>query len=273
VSEASETTPLAAPGETPAPTGTGSAPPEAAAPPASSRAARLWREFRQLAVIAVVILTCRSVLADWYQVPTGSMKPTILEGDRVFVLKCAYQLRVPFTSVQLFTSGAPKRGDVIVLRNPSGESTPLVKRVVGLPGDVVELRNETLYVNGFAQALVDPPRPDPLEISAMVGVEILGETEHPVRFEPERPAMRWFGPVRVPEGHVFVMGDNRDDSLDGRVFGSRPTRDLLGKAVGILWSWNPDVWKGPRWKRFGRSLPTTPDGHPPAEPARKRESG
>jgi signal peptidase I len=256
----------------PAPAPAGDPPPPTAAPPVPSRAARLWREFRQLAVIAIVILTCRSVLADWYQVPTGSMKPTILEGDRVFVWKCAYQLRVPFTSVRLFASGQPRRGDVIVLRNPSGESTPLVKRVVGLPGDVVELRDETLYVNGFPQPLVDPPQPDPQELSAVVAIEMLGDRHHPVRFEPERPAMRWFGPVRVPEGHVFVMGDNRDDSLDGRVFGARPTRDLLGKAVGILWSWNPDVWKGPRWRRFGRPLPTVPEGLTPP-PAQKPQSG
>jgi signal peptidase I len=272
VSEETETAALPGPPEAALP-GAPAPVAQAAAPPTPSRASRLWREFRQLAVIAVVILTCRSVLADWYQVPTGSMKPTILEGDRVFVWKCAYQLRVPFTSVKLFTSGDPRRGDVIVLRNPSGESTPLVKRVVGLPGDVVELRNETLYVNGVPQPLVDPPRPDPLEISAVVGVEMLGDKEHAVRFEPERPAMRWFGPVRVPEGHVFVMGDNRDDSLDGRVFGSRPTKDLLGKAVGILWSWNPDVWKGPRWKRFGRPLPITPDGEPLPPPSEKRGSG
>src|SRR5204863_7830348 len=119
--------------------------PDSSAPsPEAGRFARLWREFRQLAFIALLLFTGRSVLADWYQVPTGSMKPTILEGDRVFVLKCAYQIRVPFSRIRLFTTGAPHRGDVVVIRNPDGGSVPFVKRLIGLPGDTVELRDETL---------------------------------------------------------------------------------------------------------------------------------
>src|SRR5512140_3933288 len=109
------------------------------------------RDLRQLVLMAAVILTGRSVLADWYVVPTGSMKPTILEGDRVFVWKSAYQMRVPFSRIRLFGTGTPVRGDVVVVRNPDGGSVPFVKRLVGLPGDVVELRHATLYVNKKAQ--------------------------------------------------------------------------------------------------------------------------
>ena len=229
----------------------------AEAPP--SRAARLLRELRQLALIALLLFTGRSVLADWYQVPTGSMKPTILEGDRVFVLKCAYQIRVPFTAIRLFRTGAPRRGDVVVVRNPDGGRIPLVKRVVGLPGDVIRLENERLFVNGVPQKLrMRPVAPDEEEPFRWVGTEDLGGKLHPVQVLPDRPAMRTFGPVAVPPGDVFVMGDNRDDSRDARYFGPRPVADLLGKAEGVFWSWHPEILKGPRFSRFGRPFATVP---------------
>jgi signal peptidase I (EC:3.4.21.89). Serine peptidase. MEROPS family S26A len=112
---------------------------------------QILKDVRQLVLMAAIILTGRSVLADWYVVPTGSMKPTILEGDRVFVWKSAYQIRVPFSKIRLMTTGEPRRGDVVVVRNPDGGSVPFVKRLIGLPGDVVELRNEALLVNGKPQ--------------------------------------------------------------------------------------------------------------------------
>ncbi len=95
---------------------------------------QILKDIRQLVLMAAVILTGRSVLADWYVVPTGSMKPTILEGDRVFVWKSAYQIRLPFSKVRLMKTGVPRRGDVVVVRNPDGGSVPFVKRLIGLPG-------------------------------------------------------------------------------------------------------------------------------------------
>ena len=229
-------------------------------PPAPGRVVRAWKEFRQLALIAILLFTGRSVLADWYQVPTGSMKPTILEGDRVFVLKCAYQIRVPFTALRLFRTGSPRRGDVVVLRNPDGGRVPLVKRVVGLAGDRVELKNERLFVNGVFQKLRMRPVSGGGEEEPFrwVGTEDLTGKIHPVQVLPERPAMRTFGPVLVPADSVFLMGDNRDDSRDGRYFGPRPVADLLGKAEGVFWSWHPDLWKGPRLSRFGRPFASEP---------------
>ncbi len=236
-----------------------STPEIAPAPPYPSRLQRAMREFRQLLLIALLLFTGRSVLADWYQVPTGSMKPTILEGDRVFVLKCAYQIRVPFTSVRLFETGAPRRGDVVVVRNPDGGTVPLVKRVVGLPGDVIELRNERLFVNGVFQKLrMRPVPPEGEEPARWIGTEDLSGKIHPVQVLPDRPAMRSFGPVRVPSVSVFLMGDNRDDSRDARYFGSRPVTDLLGKAEGVFWSWHPEIFKGPRLSRFGRPFASAP---------------
>lgn len=224
----------------------------------------LWKDIRQLLLMATIILTGRSVLADWYVVPTGSMKPTILEGDRVFVWKSAYQVRVPFTKVRLFTTGTPDRGDVVVVRNPDGGSVPFVKRLIGLPGDVIELKEEYLFVNGKAMKL-DLLSPVELEDGerVLLGTETLVARTHPVRILPDRPALRTFGPITVPEGEVFLMGDNRDESRDGRFFGTRPVKDLLGRAVGVMWSWNPEFTKGPRWNRIARpfvekSGPETP---------------
>ena len=132
---------------------------------------------------------------------------------------------------------------------------PFVKRLVGLPGDVVELRNETLYVNGKIQP-VDflPEEKDDAGEPILLGTEILGGRAHPVRVLPDRPAFRTFGPITVPEGEVFLMGDNRDESRDARFFGTRPVSDLLGRAVGVMWSWNQQFFKGPRWSRIGRAV-------------------
>jgi signal peptidase I len=218
---------------------------------------QILKDVRQLVLMAAIILTGRSVLADWYVVPTGSMKPTILEGDRVFVWKSAYQIRLPFTKVRLLKTGVPKRGDVVVVRNPDGGSVPFVKRLIGLPGDVIELRNEALFVNGKPQKVEFlPPRTLADGEVEILGTETVGERPHPIRVLPEKPALRNFGPITVPEGEVFLMGDNRDESRDARFFGTRPVIDLLGRAVGVMWSWSPTFLEGPRLGRFGRAFIT-----------------
>lgn len=223
----------------------------------SQKKAALFRDIWQLALMAAVILTGRSVLADWYVVPTGSMKPTILEGDRVFVWKSAYQVRVPFSKIRLFKTGEPKRGDVVVIRNPDGDSVPFVKRLIGLPGDVVELRNEELFINGKKQPQEFlPERRTADGDRVLLATERLDVRPHPIRILPEKAAIRNYGPIRVPSDEVFLMGDNRDESRDARFFGTRPVSDLLGRAVGVMWSWNPQFAKGPRWNRFGRPFIT-----------------
>ncbi len=223
----------------------------------SPKKAALLRDLGQLVIMAAVILTGRSVLADWYVVPTGSMKPTILEGDRVFVWKSAYQLRVPFSKIRLFRTGAPERGDVVVIRNPDGDSVPFVKRLIGLPGDKIEVKNEQLFVNDKLQPLkVLPTRFESGE-RIVLATETLGNRTHPVRILPDKPSPhRNYGPITVPPDEVFLMGDNRDESRDARFFGTRPTSDLLGKAVGVMWSWHPKFTSGPRWNRIARPFIT-----------------
>lgn len=232
-----------------------------------SKRQALLKDVRQLLLVAGLILTGRSVLADWYVVPTGSMKPTILEGDRVFVLKAAYQVRVPFSSVRLFSTGMPSRGDVVVIRNPDGEAVPFVKRLIGLPGDTVEVRDDALLVNGQVQPVhFLPALADATGQEVLIGTERLNGNPHPVRLVPGLPcAARTWGPVLVPEGEILVMGDNRDESRDGRYFGTRPVTDLLGRAVGVLWSWQTPWPRGPRLSRFGRPFLTEVPIGTPAE--------
>jgi signal peptidase I len=211
----------------------------------------------------VVMAPVRSAVVDWNWVPTGSMKPTILEGDLVWVDKLAYGLRVPFTSMTLASWGGPKAGDVAVFFSPANGER-LVKRVVGVPGDTVELRRDVLFVNGrrldyalrdaapFRRDITEDPRP-------ILASEGLGVGRHYVLILPGRPAMRSFGPVRVPEGAYFMMGDSRDNSLDSRYFGAVPADRIVGEAKGVLVSFDRSHWLEPRFQRFARPLYTEED--------------
>jgi signal peptidase I len=230
--------------------------------PPTSRLKRIWRDFAvPVLVTAVVLFTFRSAVADWNDVPTGSMKPTLLEGDRIFVNKLAFGLRVPFTLEWITRWGGPVRGDVVVLFSPAPDGTRLVKRAVGVPGDVIELRDNKLVVNG------EPAEYGPLDDET---VEQIPEAErarhgfaaettsgrtHPVMNTPSRPSDRSFGPVTVPAGHYFVMGDNRDESADSRVFGFVPEDRIVGRATGVIFSLDYERMYLPRADRFFRSLP------------------
>src|SRR3954462_5474797 len=160
------------------------------------KARRLWREeIRPLMILAAVVFSIRSSFADWNDVPTGSMKPTILEGDRVFVNKLAYDFKVPFTTLHLAEWSAPGRGDIVVFYSPK-DGTRLVKRTVGLPGDTIELRNNQLVINGEAveykpiaeELLRDVTAKD--RSSSVYSDEQLPNRSHAVAAIPAVPAMR-----------------------------------------------------------------------------------
>jgi signal peptidase I len=205
--------------------------------------------------LALVLFAVRSSLADWNDVPSGSMKPTILEGDRIFVNKLAYDLKVPFTTRHLAEWSNPQRGEIVVFYSPH-DGARLVKRVVGLPGDTVELRNEQLVING------SPVDYTPLgaEISGQLpaaerqgrcfATEGLAAHPHAVMAIPNLPARRTFGPIQVPEGHYFMMGDNRDNSFDSRYFGVVDRKQIVGKATAVVLSLDRDHCWLPRGQRF-----------------------
>lgn len=222
------------------------------------RAYRFWREWlRPILVVIVIATSFRSAIADWNDVPTGSMKPTILEGDRIFVNKLAYDLRVPYTLLRLASWGHPDRGDIVVLYSPEDQAR-LVKRVVGLPGDTVAMTGNRLIVNGLPLPYqLDKPSRSIINETfpgRFVVLENLGEVIHPVMLTPGTPSTSDFDTVRVPESQYFVMGDNRDRSLDSRHFGFVERRAIVGHATAVAASVNPDRGFRPRWKRFFTTL-------------------
>jgi signal peptidase I len=225
-----------------------------------SRARQLWRqEIRPLLIVLLIGFSIRSSLADWNDVPSGSMRPTILEGDRIWVNKIAYDLKVPFTTLHLAEWSNPQRGDIAVFFSPH-DGQRLVKRVVGLPGDTIELRNNALLINGqpieyqpIAEELLrDIPAAE--RAGRVFASEQLPGQTHAVSGHPAAPAMRSFLPQRVPDGQYFMMGDNRDDSFDSRYWGTVDRKQIVGRATAVVISINHDNHWLPRWQRFFTSL-------------------
>lgn len=220
---------------------------------------RLWRHWiRPLVVIVIVVGSLRSAIADWNDVPTGSMKPTIIEGDRIFINKVAYDLRVPFTRWRIAQWSDPVAGEIIVLVSPRDEKK-LVKRVIAAPGDTIRLANGFVYING-SQLDYDPIDPEqflglkPEERDPFVYLEeVIGERAHAIRLK-RGSRSRALREMTVPDGKFFVMGDNRDESLDSRVFGFVDRERILGRAVAVALSVDPENYYMPRWGRFFTSL-------------------
>ena len=210
-------------------------------------------------VAAVLIATSfKSAIADWNDVPTGSMKPTILIGDRVFINKLAYGLKIPYTTRHIFRWAEPSRGDIVVFYSPK-DGTRLIKRVVGIPGDRISLYKKRLFINDIPvhyefldrQSLAQIP-PD-LRLQYNIYTENLEGKQHPVMISAAKTFLDSFDPVQVPEGKYFMMGDNRDNSADSRVFGFVDTNLILGHATNIVMSRDGSFFK-PRWDRFFKKL-------------------
>ena len=223
-------------------------------------AARWWhREIRPLLILALVLFSIRSSLADWNSVPTGSMKPTILEGDRVLVNKLAYDLKIPFTTWHLAQWSAPRRGDIVVFFSPK-DGTRLVKRVIGLPGDTIELRNDQLILNGrpVDYAAADPKIParlaGPERDHGVFATEKLPDHAHAVMAINGISALRTYGPVTLPAGRYFMMGDNRDNSFDSRYFGTVPRAQIVGRTTSVVLSFDRENYYLPRLSRSFSSL-------------------
>jgi signal peptidase I len=209
------------------------------------KAWKIWRtRLQPLAMLVLLLTSFRSAVADWNDVPTGSMRPTIVEGDRIFVNKLAYGLKVPFTTIHLAHWNTPQRGEIVVFNSPS-DGTRLVKRVVGLPGDTVLMVNDQLYING-----------QPLSYQVANGsiTETLGQRKHEMMVIPTVRAMRTFGPIKIPTGEYFMMGDNRDNSADSRYFGTVKLDQIVGRSSAVALSVDYDRHYLPRWDRFFKAL-------------------
>ncbi len=204
------------------------------APPVAKK--HIVREYAESIIIAVILaLFIRTFLVQAFKIPSGSMEDTLAIGDHILVNKFIYGTKIPFTDKRILKIRDPRRGDVIVFEYPEDPSKDFIKRVIGTPGDVVEERDKKVYVNG--QPYVNP---------------------HEVHKEPELIPREQnprdnFGPITVPAGSYFVMGDNRDRSYDSRFWGFVKNPKIKGLAFIKYWSWDSDKF-GVRWRNIGRLI-------------------
>lgn len=207
-------------------------------------------------LVAILVATSfKSAIADWNIVPTGSMKPTIVEGDRIFVNKLAYDLKIPYTTRHIAQWGDPKRGEIVVFYSPADRKR-LVKRVVGLPGDTIAMSDNILFINGTPQTYEPIDNSFKPNISDRYSIiESLNGRRHPVRMDPDAIALPSFGPVIVPTGSYFMMGDNRNNSADSRYFGFVKRSQIVGRATAVVASFDQSHHYRPRWERFFTALP------------------
>ena len=226
----------------------------------NGRLKSFWREWRTLIIFLVVMVLFRSAIADWNQVPTGSMKPTILEGDRVVVNKLAYDLKVPFTTWHLAQWDDPSRGEIVTFYSPADEKL-LIKRVIGVPGDVVKMRNNQLYINDEPATYnrLDDDIVNQLDYhqrrTHSFFSEQYGNFEHPVMLVPSPPNdYNSFGPIEMPEDQYLMLGDNRDNSRDSRRIGLISRDRITGRAFTVAFSVDYEAYYMPRADRFFHSL-------------------
>jgi signal peptidase I len=218
-----------------------------------------WEWIKSIAVALVIWLVLRALLVEAFRIPSSSMENTLLVGDFLFVNKMLYGAEVPLVGTRLPAIREPERGDIVVFDSKTQPGVKVVKRLVGMPGDTLEMRDHMLYRNGvrqlegFAQhldSLNDPSDPEmrQWQLSYLLpGVDRDGY----------RPTRGSWGPLVVPEGHYFVMGDNRDNSYDSRYWGFVDRRSIRGRPLFVYYSYDPTSWRALpfltaiRWRRIG----------------------
>jgi signal peptidase I len=221
---------------------------------------KAWENVKELLWIVLVVLFIRWIFIEPYRIPSGSMIPTLLVGDQLMVNKLIYGVQIPFTTKKLFNLKSPQRGDVIIFKfppNPSG--SPYVKRVTGVAGDQVEVRMGRLFINqkpvpNTLQGTYDGPNDNMPCASADSFEENLDGVLHQIILCHGTHEADNFGPVKVPPGAVFGMGDNRDNSADSRYWGFIPIGNIKGKALIIHLPLDPDRHYLPRWDRFFKPI-------------------
>ncbi len=194
------------------------------------------QEYAEAIIIAILIaFFIRTFVVQAFKIPSGSMKPTLLIGDHILVSKFSYGIKMPYFRNTLIPISDPKRGEIVVFIYPEDRSKDFIKRVVGISGDTIEIRNKKIFLNGM-----------PYEDKHGVYVD---DFIIPGAIQPRDN----FGPITVPKGTIFTMGDNRDQSYDSRFWGFVDLKDVMGKAFVIYWSWNKED-HSVRWSRLGSLL-------------------
>jgi signal peptidase I len=201
-----------------------------------------FREYAEAVAIAILLaLFIRTFVIQAFKIPSGSMTPTLIIGDHLLVNKFIYGIRIPLIDHFIIQYNKPERGDIVVFKWPNDERKDFIKRVIGIEGDTIEIKNDVLYLNGEKIEATYVAKYSGNNITgAEIYEESLGENMHYildqyVRYED-------IGPITVPENSIFVMGDNRDNSQDSRYWGFVSLNKVKGKALIIYWSW-------PHWKR------------------------
>ena len=215
---------------------------------------KMWGQHKRFVFFVSLMFVFRSAVADWNYIPSSSMNPTLLAGDRVVVSKLAYTLRLPFTLHQIVRWDSPHTGDVITFDSPKDELN-LIKRVVGVAGDVVAMKDNQLSINGHPveRTLLDARRELPTEagsLQAEVWAEHLGNETIEVARLPAANRFRDFDAVRVPRGMLLVLGDSRDNSNDSRFIGFIDVDRVTGQALRVALSHDPDHFYLPRSNRW-----------------------
>ena len=196
----------------------------------------ILREYAESIVIAIVMaLIIKTFVVQAFKIPSGSMIPTLKIGDHILVNKFSYGTKLPFTDRIIIPMKGPSQGDIIVFKYPEDENKDFIKRVIGLPGDTVEIKDKKVHING-----------KPIEESYPIHGD---KMVYPSGLQPRDN----FGPITVPQGSYFVMGDNRDFSLDSRYWGFVKLNKIKGRAFIVYWSWNgEESWV--RWERIGKLI-------------------
>lgn len=225
---------------------------------AKVRKKSLVREYTEALTIAILLaLFIRTFIIEAFKIPSGSMKPTLLIGDHLLVNKFNYGIKLPFLDKYIIRFKKPERGDVVVFKYPKEESVDYIKRVIGVEGDIIEIRNNQLYVNNkkienqpiekkVKKQLIDIYNDNEMS-DADAYQEVIGKKQHIILDQPNKNKNEFFGPVTVPKNSIFAMGDNRDNSQDSRYWGYVKLEKVKGKALIIYWSW-------PHWKRFSNII-------------------
>lgn len=207
--------------------------------------------------VILLVFVLRSFIVEPFRIPSGSMLPSLHVGDFILVNKFGYGLRLPIINQKLLDIDSPQRGDVMVFRFPHDASINFIKRVIGLPGDRVEYKNKILYINGEQVPQEEATsytfrEGGRREVTAKKLNEILGDVNHDILVDPNKRTTSMS--FAVPNGHYFVMGDNRDYSNDSRYWGFVPEQNIIGKAFFIWFSWDLANGGGVAWDRIGNSI-------------------
>jgi signal peptidase I len=208
------------------------------------------KQNRSFLIFVFLMVGFRTAIADWNVVPTGSMKPTILEGDRITVNKLAYDVRLPFSEISLYHIADPKRNDIVVFNSKKADKR-MVKRVIGLPGDIISLSRNRLMINGVPASY----QKDFQNKESIHYFETIMGHKHKIKVRTHGDGpLQSFSAVRVPQDHYLVMGDNRDNSADSRVYGFIPRAEIIGQSRHVVMSLDYDDYYLPRTDRFWKTL-------------------